>query len=441
MKIIGNNLRFVVLLTLIAIIAFQACKKEPDQVGIGIRPDEDVVTVLFHDTISIEAYSIPEDSIRTDETQVSLLGSYLDPVFGTTTATLFTQIRLSENGYDFGDNPVLDSVVLALQYFSYYGDTNTSTQLVAYQLTESMYQDSVYYSDHLKEYDPTELANLTFYPRPKTRVAVGGDTVLAQLRIRLSEDFGNMILNAPAAALLDNENWLEYFKGLALVPQKANSGGSILSFDLMNPNSNMIIYYSNDEQDSLDFNFVINDNCARFMNFDHYEFQEASPEFKSQVVDGNTGLGNEQLYLQPMAGVKVMVKFPHIKNLNSAGKVAVNEAKFVINDIDPADELFTSPSRLVVVGIDEEGDNFILPDQFQFYYGGYYDTTNRQVVFRITRYIQSLLRDDTEDHGLHLMVASASLVANRQIINGPIPTPPVPFSKRLKLNLTYTPVE
>ena len=441
MKIIGNSLSFIILLTLITIIPFNACKKEADQVGIGLRPEEDIVTVLFNDTTSIEAYTILEDSIKTDETQINLIGSYVDPVFGTTTSTLYTQIRLSENGYDFGDNPVLDSVVLAMQYYTYYGDTNTSIQLRAYQLTESLYPDSVYYSDQTMEYDPAELANHTFYPRPTTPVAVGEDTVLAQLRVRLSDDFGNMILNAPSSAMLDNENWLEYFKGFALQPEKATSGGSILSFDLMSLNSNVIVYYSNDEQDSLQFVFVINDNCARFMNYEHYDYQDASPEFKSQVLDENTELGNEQLYLQAMAGVKVMVKFPYIKNLVSSGKVAINEAKFVINDIDPAEELYPSPNRLIVVGVDEEGDNFILPDQFQFYYGGYYDTTNRQVVFRITQYIQSLLRDDTEDHGLHLIVASASLVANRQMINGPIPLPPAPYSKRLKLNITYTPVE
>ena len=440
MKIIDVKLRLVLILTLSSIIIFNACKKEPDKVGIGIRPDEDVVNVLFDDTTSITAYSILEDSIKTDETQVNLLGSYIDPVFGTTSATLYTQVRLSENGHDFGDNAVLDSIVLAMDYFGYYGDTNTSVQIRAFQLTESMYDDSVYYSNHSLEYDPAELANYTFYPRPTTPVIVGGDTVPAQIRIKLSEEFGNMILNAPSSALLDNEGWLEFFKGFALVPEKATSTGSILSLDLMQVISNMTIYYSNDEQDSLDFEFIINDNCARFMNYDHFGYQDASPDFQAQVLNGNTAMGDERLYLQAMAGVKVKIMFPHIKSLIANGRVAVNEAKFVINDVVASEE-FPSPGRLIVVGIDEEGKNFILPDQFQFYYGGIYDTANSQVVFRITRYIQSLLREDTEDYGLHLIVASASLVANRQIVNGPIPNPPIPFSERLKLSVTFTPVE
>ncbi len=440
MKIIDVTFRLVLFLTLGSVIIFHSCKEEADEVGIGLRPDEDVVNVLYYDTTSIQAYSILEDSIKTDETQINLLGSYYDPVFGKTAATMYTHVRLSENGYDFGDSPVLDSIVLALDYYAYYGDTNSTLQIKVFQLAESMYVDSVYYSHRSIAHDGTELANYSFDPRPTTPVVVGEDTVPAQLRIRLSEDFGNMILNAPASAMLDNENWLEFFKGFALVPEEPASTGSILSFDLMSAASNMTIYYSNSEQDSLKFGFIINDNCARFMNYNHYDYQDANPDFKDQVLNGNTSLGDEQLYLQAMAGVKVLIKFPYIKKLVANGRVAVNEAKFVINDVMPSEE-FPSPNRLVVVGINEEGKNVILPDQFQFYYGGYYDTTNSQVVFRITRYIQSLLEEDTEDYGLHLLVASASLVPNRQVVIGPMPLPPLPFSKRLKLNITYTPVE
>jgi hypothetical protein len=440
LKILDAKTGLVILLTISLLSLFQACKKEPDKVGIGIRPEEDIVNVFNQDTSTVKAYSVREDSVKTDETQLNLVGSYLDPVFGKTTATLYTQVRLSENGYTFGDNPVLDSIVLTMDYSGYYGDTNDQLQMRVYQLSESIFPDSVYYSNKSIPYDPVELAGLSFYPRPTSPVVVAGDTVLARLRIRLSDDFGNSILNAPASALLDNENWLEFFKGFVLVPEETGGTGSMLSFDLLSSVSNLVIYYRNDEQDSLDFEFFINDNCARFMNYDHYDYIHADALLQEQVMDGNTALGDNRLYLQAMAGIKAKIMFPHIRSINANGRVAINEAKLVINDYQEEEE-FPPPGRLVVVGIDEEGKNYIIPDQFEFYYGGYYDTTNNQVVFRITRYIQSLLEEGAQDYGLHLLIASASLLPNRQIMNGPLPDPPTPFSKRLKLNITYTPVE
>jgi hypothetical protein len=261
-----------------------------------------------------------------------------------------------------------------------------------------------------------------------------------QLRIRLSDDFGNAILSAPSSAFADNDSWLEFFKGFAMVPEETNTTGSILSFNLLSAISQMVIYYRNDEQDSLDFEFIINDNCARFMNYEHYEYVHADASLQQQVLEGDTELGNNRLYLQAMGGLKVKIFFPHIKSIVANGKIAINEAKLVINDYQEEEE-FPPPSRLVVVGINEQGNNYIIPDQFEFYYGGLYDTTKNQVIFRITRYIQSLLEEDAQDYGLHLIVASASLVPNRQIINGAMPDPPTPYSKRFKLNITYTPVE
>ncbi|MEA3476642.1 MAG: DUF4270 domain-containing protein [Bacteroidota bacterium] len=440
MNKIFAEIKLVLLLVIIAIIGFIACKKEPDKVGVSIRPEEDVVNALYYDTTSIIAYSVLEDSVRTDETKISLLGSYLDPVFGKTTANIYTQLRLSENGYDFGDNPVLDSLVLSMDYNGYYGDTNTQLQIKIYQLGESMFKDSVYYSIHNIPNEGVELANLSFYPKPTQPVAVGDDTIPAQLRIQMSEEFGNALLNASSSVYLDNESFQEFFKGFYMATEAVGSDGSILYFDLLSTQSKMVIYYRNDEQDSLQFTFVINDNCARFMNYNHYEYIDANPDFKAQVLNGDTSLGDQQLFLQAMGGVKTLIKFPYIKNLVANGRVAVNEAKFVINDVEETED-YPPPGRLVVVGINEEGKNYILPDQFEFYYGGYYDTTKNQVIFRITRYIQSLLEEDARDYGLYLFIVNASLVANRQIVNGPIPNPPIPYSKRLKLNLTYTPVE
>ncbi len=422
------------------VFLFISCNKEPDKIGLKIRPDDDQVNIQYTDETKVMAYSVLEDSVRTDETQYSLLGSYLDPVFGKTTACIYTQVRLSENGYEFGSNPVLDSLVLTMDYSGYYGDTNTLQVFRIFELSEEFYKDSVYYSNDNIPNQGIELGNISFYPRPNKKITIGEEEMVPHLRIRLYDDFGDKILTAPESTFVDNDSFLEFLKGFYIMAEPVTTEGAILYFDLMSELSQMVIYYSNDEQDSLSFEFIINEKCARFINYNHYDYENADPEFKAQVLNDDTTLGENRLYLQAMGGVKTKIFFPDIKELNANGRVAVNEAKLVINGYEEITD-YKAPDRLVLIQITEDGSTKIIIDQYENYFGGSYDSTANQYIFRITRYIQSLLQEGNEDYGLYLMIIRASLVANRFVFNGILPDSPTLFSKRFKLNVTYTHVE
>jgi len=90
---------------------FNACE-EPDIIGMEIQPDNDTFNIVFSDTTSIISYSEIEDSVRSDETPDNLLGSYKDPVYGTSLASFITQVRLSSNDVSFGTTPIFDSLIL-----------------------------------------------------------------------------------------------------------------------------------------------------------------------------------------------------------------------------------------------------------------------------------------------------------------------------------------
>ncbi|MBE0641954.1 MAG: DUF4270 family protein, partial [Bacteroidales bacterium] len=127
------------------ILLASSCKKDPVEVGLGIQPEEDMIGVYYSDTTTILAYSKVNDSVRTDETVLSLAGSYFDPVFGTSTAGFFTQFLLSSNKADFGFSPTLDSLVISLAYGGYYGNEEGEITLRVYEVTEKLEYDSVYY--------------------------------------------------------------------------------------------------------------------------------------------------------------------------------------------------------------------------------------------------------------------------------------------------------
>ena len=122
---------------------FFSCEKEPGEIGLAIQPPDDKLEVRYTDTSSLVSYSVIEDSVKTDEMSINLLGSMYDPVFGKTTASFATQLRMANAGVDFGVNPQVDSLVLSLVYVSYYGDLLTQQTLHIYELDEDIFIDSV----------------------------------------------------------------------------------------------------------------------------------------------------------------------------------------------------------------------------------------------------------------------------------------------------------
>ncbi len=447
----------VILFLVIVLIVTIGCKKEPDKVGAEIIPASGKLDVEFCDTISIVAYSSVMDSVRTDETSKSLLGSYKDPVFGKTIASFNTQFRLSGTNPGFGPNPRVDSIILALKYAGYYGDTNSLQTVHVYELSKSLDKDSTYFSNQVFPDYGFDFADYSFYPRPKTsRMIITTDTITqdsivadttvapAQLRInldRFSTQLGDKILNADSISLSDNEEFLKYFYGLAIKSEPVNNGGAILYFDLMSANSNLTIYYHNDTTDSLSFTLNINENAARFGHFDHHDYQDASPEFISQVLNKDTSLGNEVLYVQSMAGIKTEIFFPYVYDWYEKQKIVINEAQLILSgSSEPT--IYGKPESLYLLKINQDGTTELMEDQFEGeeYFGGFYDSVNNNYKFRITRYIQMLMLHDFQDYGLELNITSLAVNADRLMLIGPDPGETLQ-DKKLKLQIKYTIVD
>ena len=76
-----------------------------------------------------------------------------------------------------------------------------------------------------------------------------------------------------------------------------SSGGAIFSTNLLSTWSEMTLFYSNDEEDSLVYPFIISTYAAYFGEFRH-NYATAQPAFRSQVLEGDTSLGKNTIYLQ-----------------------------------------------------------------------------------------------------------------------------------------------
>lgn len=431
------------ILILSGIILFTACKKENNNVGIDIQPPNDQLGVLSTDTLSIYAYSRRVDSVKTDETSTSLLGSIFDPIFGVSTANIFTQFRLSQTAISFGENPVVDSLMLTLDYKGAYGDSNAVLTVEIYEMTESIYLDSAYYSNNAVAYDPTLVASKTFTPNLTDSIVVGTDTLRPHLRINLSETnpaLAEKLLSATDDDLNTQDDFLEFFKGLYIKVQDANNTGAIVYLNLTSTLSEMVLFYHNDEEDSLAFPFIISNKTAYFGHFAH-DYSLAQPIFKSQVIDGDTTNGRNTCYVQAMAGVKTYLKMPTLRNMYQDGKIAVNEARLFIK-LQEEDPIFDPALSLVLVRSDGEGGYQITSDQLEGlgYFGGIYDEASRGYWFRITTTIQDIMSSEDPDYGFEIFLSGGSVNAQRSILTGYDPVAPVPVEDRMKLVLTYTKV-
>lgn len=433
--------------TLIASILIIGCTNDPDEIGIGIMPDDERLTVLFSDTTTVRVHSAFADSIKTDKTSRVMLGSYFDPVFGISSVNLATQVTFSTVSVNFGENPVLDSIVLSLDYMAIptpsgqsvkaYGDTMTVQTFKVFQIDEDLYFDTAYFSNYSLSLKAEELASISRSFRPSDSIMVDTIKTKPQLRIRLSDEFGNSILSAPEDALESGEGFLDFMKGLYIKSEPVTAGGAIAFFDILASTSRLTIYYHNDDNDRQSYPFFINDQVARFMTFTH-DYDQGDAAFVAQL-NGDTTLGSEKFYLQSLGGVEAVVTFPYLHDWFNDQTIIINEAKLIFSNAD-TDSDFAPPSDLFFFVLNDNGSIGFLDEQFEgeTYFGGRYNANNGQYFFRITQHLQQIMTGEKPNTPFLMGISGASLSPNRVVIVGSAPESAEWQDKRVKLKLIYT---
>ncbi|MBO7628844.1 MAG: DUF4270 domain-containing protein [Bacteroidales bacterium] len=427
-------------LVLLTCIVLNSCKDEHTNIG------EDILGNLenteFSDTITLQAYSVLEDTINTTNTSANILGHIFDPVFGKSNAGIFTQLALSGSAVNFGNRPVIDSIILTLQLSGYYGDTNSHVGIRVHQLNESLDSQTKYYQNSSVSYDPTPLNyNLTGYPiRPTSSIVVDTSVLGPHLRIRLSQQFGQYLLNHQEDL---NNRFQDFMKGLYIeaVSHTGNDGYMLLT-NMTSALSGMILYYHNDNGQGQRYTFSCSENCVRFTKFNHDYSSSNSSNFIQEVLQGQTSLGGDVLFVQGGGGVKTHIIFPYLEKSFASldNKVVIHRAELVVTNADPDEKIFIQPNLITLQGIGKS-DNAIrfLPDDDYYtnsnYFGGSYDASKSEYRFRITNYVQQLILQQGDwSNSLNLIVRGSAVRPHRLVFDGTNPESP----SRLRLEITYS---
>lgn len=423
------------------------CVSCSDEVsGLGWNLLDDTEGAVFNDTTTVVAYSQLEDTIRTNGLTSNMVGSLQDPVFGNSSAAICAQFALGSSTVNFGANPVVDSVVLTLQVSSCYGDTNSRVGIRVYQLLDHLSTTDIYYQNSVVAYDPTPLNySLQGYTvQPHLPVIVDTNSLSPHLRIRLSQAFGQYLLNNQHQ-LNTSTSFQRVFKGLRIAAvSHTGSTGYMLTTSLTSSLSGITLYYHNEHQSSAKHTFPCNARCARFTQFEHDYDASTNEQFVAEVLQGQHFVGENVLFVQGTGGVKTIISFPYLQDAFKQydNRVVINRAELVMSNVAPWEAAaLATPNALALQGIRKsDGAIAYIPDDEVYtssaYYGGIYDESKFEYRFRVTKFVQDLINGTCPlKPALNLVVRGASVRPNRVVLGGV----GAENDKRLRLELSYTP--
>jgi Domain of unknown function (DUF4270) len=439
---------------LLSVFFLSSCKKYDDELGYNLLTNTGQALGTVVDSFNIVAYTVNEDSIKSDSLSLGLLGAVNDPDFGVTSSNLYMQCLLEEINIDFGTNPLLDSIVLTIDMDKEdapYGNVNSNTKVNVFKMDELLLSGDQYYSN----YQPAlgnQIGTWTGRLNPKDTSWFYEDGNLQSqeglLRLRLNDDFGQEFFSADAFG--SNESFLSFLNGIAILPDESSlsSGeGSVAPVNLNSTDSKLTLYFN----DSLKKEFVISDQSERMMN---YEVSSQSVDITTQLA--TTGIHYDQTYLQAMSTVKTRVEIPGLFDIvKNEGRVLVNEAKLTltIKDGTISDD-FPAPSRLLLVQPSKDdgtgGNTFIIdlvdaaspPSSWVGFtnYGGNLNEDGKTYTFRFNRHLQYIYdrfmdADEEINRGFYIIVPSDNPITPSRLI---LDTRNDQNIQNIKLKITYT---
>lgn len=373
---------------------FSACEKDPLP-GTGIQNDSEQFELLEIDTFTIQARSIREDSLRSDNSNFGLFGSFNDPVFGTTQASFVSKFDLPEGSLDLSivGNLRIDSAFLILNLVDYYG-SDDPLNIEVYEMKELIEDSLVYYTNAEFETSGAPVGGISnHFPDFGNSLFVDGVEELPGIKIPLDSSFAAKILSFNEASYADNFSFQCDFNGLLVKnnnPFQAPEEGAVIRISPTSEFSRIELYFTDEfyAEDSLNehFNleFPIGAENQVINLIDHdYTRTEVEPKLDDFAA------GEDALYLQSGAGVKCEINIPYLASLSEL-KPTVHKASLVFPVVNES-SLYEIHSRLFLSTRDSAQQAQFLPVHLQEDFGGQYNASTLSYEFNVSKYVQGII--------------------------------------------------
>lgn len=393
--------------------------KEP-KLGSEILPDGDNTLLLRESNLLLEISTEREDSVRSDELSLNLLGAFNDPVLGQIRSSIYCQLRPAVSNIDFGVGALPDSIVLVFPYKNYYGSVSKLTGLQkfsVYRVREPFWKDSIYFSNDTLLRDEAPLGQSAFTaPALLDSVWVGGIKEAPQLRIPLTNELANEFFSNQSS-LANAEVFTAFFNGIYVSAETylpTGNQGAILDFNLI-AGARIDLFYHNDSNDSLKTSFIVNESSARFSRFSH--------AYSNQVLQAlnNSEIGKQHIFLHNMAGLRGKIRIPDLLQWQNDRNILVHQAKLTVTLDESTQGEFASNPLLNIVLKDANGSLILTPDLLvgnTSYSGGEYNSSAKTYTFNLARYMQSRLNGLIEDDYFYIQPTGTGISSYRTILFG-----------------------
>ncbi|MFD0990726.1 DUF4270 domain-containing protein [Mariniflexile jejuense] len=357
MKKTIKALKFSLVFSLL-LASFLACDKDFSVIESNVLGEQNAN--FFTDSVSfqIAAYNKKLEALQINGLSSTLLGVYNDPAYGQTIASIVTQLVPSTYAPDFGDNPVIDSVILTIPYFNRITGTNEDGS-TKYTILDSLYGRKsdgsvkqfklyIYQNKYLiRDIDPFSNTNerQNYFSKAdgtvlngssninfdspslkgnlvyatdsivpssnptKTSIGTGTNKVTTQsapaLRIKLQNPFWKtaIIDQEGSSSLSSASEFSNYFRGLYFKAEPFNGDGNMILLNLASTNANITIYYSKDssvagEKTQASYVLRFTGNILNTFNNDYSTVP---------FLNGDRTTGDEKLYLKGTEGSMAVV--------------------------------------------------------------------------------------------------------------------------------------
>lgn len=387
-------MRFLKFLVLILFI--YSCEKDLISFESGVINSENAINFSTNQLeFSIKNSSENLNPVQSNGLPSYLIGSYSHPQFGTINSSFVGQLVPANYNHDFGENAVIDSVIMRIPLYSRGVETSEDGD-ITYEI-DSVYGEapikiSIYRNNFfLRTFDPysefgfsqkyytdgslssSEFLNPSqlegdllfeindFVPSAEqinlTEIDTStGEPYVSQklspsLRFKLNnpgDDFWetNFLENDDNQVLASENKFKDFFRGMYIKAEQNNSDGSMMLLNLASSNSRITIHYSSE-------NSIIVDDSADIIETNQ---QEYVLNFSGNLVNiiendqlfnfssNDEELGSEDIYLSGGQGIITKLDLFSGSVQNENGE-EVNEFEYFKNFF--VDEETNQPKRII----------------------------------------------------------------------------------------------
>ena len=341
---------------IVILLTFVSCEKDFASFDSEVINSDNAINFSTNSVeYSLTTRSEMVNPVQTNNLPSFLLGSYNHPQYGRSNSSFVGQMVPSEYNHDFGDNVVLDSVVLTIPYFSRGIDTSEEGD-ITYEIDSvygndpikiSVYRNNFFFRtfDPFSDFDTSqsyysngslsveEIIDGTqlegellfeiddFTPSAQqinlTEIDTSGNPYVAQriapaLRFKLNnpnDNFWetNFFENEGNQVLTNEPNFKEFFRGL-YIKVESNSNGSIMLLNFASSNTKLTIHYTSDntnigDSDTGSVDEIETNQHEYEMNFSGNLINLFDNENPIDVGGIDQTNGNENIYLRGGEGI------------------------------------------------------------------------------------------------------------------------------------------